>query len=54
MVRDSTRAGAVINRVRSLIGKADFVRERVDVNERSQPALNCCGTMLSGAVFRSN
>jgi PAS domain S-box-containing protein len=33
MVRDSTRAGAVINRVRSLIGKADFVRQPTDVNE---------------------
>ncbi len=33
MVRDSTRAGAVIDRVRSLIGKSDYVRQPADVNE---------------------
>lgn len=33
MVRDSTRAGAVINRVHSLVDKTDSAREAADVNE---------------------
>ena len=49
MVRDSTRAGAVLNRVRALFSKSDYVREPTDLNRL---IVELAGLLRSDAIRR--